>query len=145
MSGCLRKFTPCSRHLFDAAVVSGEPRENVALRYHRVGRSSLWNRRIDGISYPGKCGFRLSCARPRCVVVGTPVEGHRTLGRRTGLRRMLQDFSFSAPIIEWLRAHSPQGIVVTDTELVIRGWNCWLEEHTGRKGQDVLGKNLFEV
>ena len=58
---------------------------------------------------------------------------------------MLQDFSFNAPIIEWLRAHSSQGIVVTDTELVIRGWNGWLEEHTDRKGEDVLGKHLFEV
>src|SRR4051794_19118013 len=58
---------------------------------------------------------------------------------------MLQDFSFNAPIIEWLSAHNPQGIVVTDTDFIIRGWNSWFEQHTGRQADTVIGKPLFEV
>ncbi|MEW6211599.1 MAG: PAS domain S-box protein, partial [Acidobacteriota bacterium] len=40
---------------------------------------------------------------------------------------------------------APLGIVTTDAELVIRGWNPWLEERSGLSAGDVTGRNLFEV
>jgi len=58
---------------------------------------------------------------------------------------MLQHQTFNAPIIDWLNDHTQQGIVVTDTEFVIRGWNRWLEENTDKKAESVLGRSLLEV
>src|SRR5689334_9835560 len=58
---------------------------------------------------------------------------------------MLQDQTFNGPIIDWLNDQTQQGIVVTDTEFVIRGWNRWLEENTGQKADAVLGRSLLEV
>jgi PAS domain S-box-containing protein len=58
---------------------------------------------------------------------------------------MLQDLTFNGAIIDWLNDHTMQGIVVTDTEFVIRGWNRWLEENTGHKADAALGRSLFEV
>lgn len=46
---------------------------------------------------------------------------------------------------EWLQDLTGQGIVITDTALVIRGWNHWLEEHSGRRAADVLGRHLLDV
>jgi hypothetical protein len=58
---------------------------------------------------------------------------------------MLQDVTFNGPIIDWLNDHPMQGIFVTDTEFVIRGWNRWLEENTGQKAAVVLGRNVFDI
>jgi signal transduction histidine kinase len=58
---------------------------------------------------------------------------------------MLQDQTFNGPIIDWLNDNTLQGIVVTDTNLVIRGWNRWLEENTNQKADAVLGRSLLEV
>jgi signal transduction histidine kinase/GAF domain-containing protein len=46
---------------------------------------------------------------------------------------------------EWLQDLTGQGIVITDTALVIRGWNHWLEVHSGRRAADVLGQHLLDV
>jgi PAS domain S-box-containing protein len=58
---------------------------------------------------------------------------------------MLQDFNLSAPIIEWLNDYTPQGIIITDAEFIVRGWNRWLETHTGRKAEETLGQPLLVV
>ncbi len=39
----------------------------------------------------------------------------------------------------------PLGIVTTDAELNIRGWNRWLEERSGLSASRVKGRNLLEV
>src|SRR5687767_3389744 len=46
---------------------------------------------------------------------------------------------------EWLQDLTDQGILITDTALTIRGWNRWLELHSGRRAVDVLGCDLLDV
>jgi PAS domain S-box-containing protein len=58
---------------------------------------------------------------------------------------MLRDFDFDASIINWLNDYAPHGIVTTDTAFVIRGWNRWFEQNTGRSADSVMGLSLFEV
>jgi signal transduction histidine kinase/ActR/RegA family two-component response regulator len=38
-----------------------------------------------------------------------------------------------------------QGILLTDGELRICGWNVWLERHTEFQASEVMGRHLFEV
>jgi PAS domain S-box-containing protein len=38
-----------------------------------------------------------------------------------------------------------QGILLTDSELIICGWNQWLEDHSGFKDHEVVGRNLLEL
>ncbi len=47
--------------------------------------------------------------------------------------------------LQWLSDFGMQGILATDTELNIRGWNSWLETHSGHRAEDVLGRNLLKV
>ena len=35
--------------------------------------------------------------------------------------------------------------LVTDDELNVVGWNLWLEERSGNRAKDVLGRNLLEL
>jgi len=58
---------------------------------------------------------------------------------------MLTDFNFDGPIVQWLNDYAPQGILITDADLIIRGWNRWLEQHTGRTSQSVVGQPLFDI
>lgn len=58
---------------------------------------------------------------------------------------MLKHTDFDGAIFRWLNDYAPQGILITDTDLVIRGWNLWLEQHTGRSAAAALGKPLLEV
>jgi signal transduction histidine kinase len=58
---------------------------------------------------------------------------------------MLRDFDFDACIINWLNDYAPHGILTTDTAFVIRGWNRWFEQNTGRSADSVMGLSLFEV
>ncbi|GIV95486.1 MAG: hypothetical protein KatS3mg057_0143 [Herpetosiphonaceae bacterium] len=47
--------------------------------------------------------------------------------------------------LEWLNDLSPHGILITDAALIIRGWNRWMELHSGRRAVDVLGRSLLEA
>jgi signal transduction histidine kinase len=47
--------------------------------------------------------------------------------------------------LRWLNELAIQGILTTDTDLRIVGWNRWLEQHSGRTAETVLGQPLFEV
>ena len=49
------------------------------------------------------------------------------------------------PIIEWLNEYAPEGIVITDADLVIRGWNRWLQRHSGREAGEMIGVRLFDA
>ena len=44
-----------------------------------------------------------------------------------------------------MNSHGPQGIITTDEALRIRGWNRWLEVHSGKKAETVLGCDLLET
>src|SRR5215470_3161452 len=57
----------------------------------------------------------------------------------------IKNTDFDSAIVEWLNEYAPQGILTTDTCFVIRGWNRWLEQSTGRAAESVVGKSLFEV
>ncbi|MCX6032541.1 MAG: GAF domain-containing protein [Chloroflexi bacterium] len=47
--------------------------------------------------------------------------------------------------LRWLNDSVGNGILTTDAGLVVRGWNQWLELHSGRPAADVLGRNLLEL
>jgi PAS domain S-box-containing protein len=46
---------------------------------------------------------------------------------------------------DWLNTIAPQGILTTDTELKICGWNRWMEIHSGLRSWEVVNKSLFDV
>ena len=46
-------------------------------------------------------------------------------------------------MLRWLDELSGQGVFVTDTELILRGWNRWLERHTGVPAESAVGVPLF--
>src|SRR5215471_6040957 len=45
----------------------------------------------------------------------------------------------------WLNDHGDQGIIITDEQLRICGWNRWLEVQTGRKSEVMIGEHLLEA
>ncbi len=47
--------------------------------------------------------------------------------------------------IDWLDQFSPCGILTTDRDLVITGWNQWMALHSGRKGEEVLSRSLPDL
>ncbi|HEY65984.1 MAG TPA: GAF domain-containing protein [Caldilineae bacterium] len=47
--------------------------------------------------------------------------------------------------LQWLRDFGDHGIFTTDSELIIRTWNPWMERHSGRAADSVIGRNLVEV
>ena len=51
----------------------------------------------------------------------------------------------NAAVLRWMHDLTAQGILMTDDELNILGWNQWLEERTGRSAADVMGRNLLEL
>ena len=42
-------------------------------------------------------------------------------------------------MLRWLDELSGQGVFTTDTELVLRSWNRWLERFTGLPSANVIG------
>lgn len=48
------------------------------------------------------------------------------------------------PITEWLNDYASQGVLVTDVNFGIRGWNRWLEQRSGLEAADMIGTSLFE-
>jgi PAS domain S-box-containing protein len=51
----------------------------------------------------------------------------------------------TAAMVRWFDELAAQGIFTTDTGLVVRSWNRWLEQHTGLARADVVGRRLFDV
>ena len=47
--------------------------------------------------------------------------------------------------LQWLNDSTSQGILTTDTDLRICGWNNWLEIHSGYKASEVVGRQVFEI
>ena len=54
-----------------------------------------------------------------------------------------QEALLNAAVLRWMHDLSPQGILMTDAELKILGWNQWLEDHTGKAASEVVGQHLF--
>ena len=51
----------------------------------------------------------------------------------------------NAAVLHWMHDLAAQGIVTTDSELNVVEWNHWMEEHTGKRAHEVIGKNLLEL
>ena len=51
----------------------------------------------------------------------------------------------NAAVLHWMHDLAAQGIVTTDAELNVVEWNHWMEEHTEKRANDVIGKNLLDV
>ena len=49
----------------------------------------------------------------------------------------------NAAVLHWMHDLAAQGIVATDSDLNVVQWNHWMEEHTGKREQDVIGHNLL--
>ena len=58
---------------------------------------------------------------------------------------MLGAFGLNEAMVRWLNDLAQQGIFTTDVDLVIRGWNRWLEMNSGLTSGAVVGLPLFEV
>src|SRR5688572_29020582 len=52
---------------------------------------------------------------------------------------------FTNTLMENLEHLGSWGILTTDVDLKITGWNRWLEKHSGQKPEQVIGQNLFAV
>ena len=52
---------------------------------------------------------------------------------------------FSAATLRWLDEHAKGGVFTTDTSLIVRSWNRWLEAATGLAAADILGRHLTEA
>src|SRR5215204_576124 len=51
----------------------------------------------------------------------------------------------NAAVLHWMHDLAAQGIVTTDSELNVIEWNHWMEEHSGKRASEVIGKNLLEL
>ncbi len=51
----------------------------------------------------------------------------------------------SAGLLNQLEAVGDWGLLATDTELTVTGWNRWLERQTGLAAEDVLGRKLLDL
>src|SRR5215217_8112584 len=51
----------------------------------------------------------------------------------------------NAAVLHWMHDLAVQGILTTDSELNVVGWNHWMEEHTGKDANEAIGKNLLEL
>ena len=51
----------------------------------------------------------------------------------------------NAAVLHWMHDMAAQGIVTTDSELNVVEWNHWMEEHTGKRAHEVIGKNLLDL
>jgi PAS domain S-box-containing protein len=51
----------------------------------------------------------------------------------------------NAALLRWINEHGAQGIITTDEHLRITSWNRWLEVHTNRKSETVVGRNLLDL
>ena len=51
----------------------------------------------------------------------------------------------NAAVLHWMHDLAAQGIVTTDKELNVVEWNHWMEEHTGKRPSEVIGRNLLEL
>jgi signal transduction histidine kinase len=48
-------------------------------------------------------------------------------------------------LLSWIRQHAPYGVVTLDESFQVQTWNHWMELHSGKRFEDVVGKHLFTV
>jgi signal transduction histidine kinase/ActR/RegA family two-component response regulator len=53
--------------------------------------------------------------------------------------------AYEGAVRAWLDDHAPYGLLTTDDTFRIRGWNAWMEIHTGRQASEMIGRQLAEA
>ena len=53
--------------------------------------------------------------------------------------------ALAAAVMRWLDEFAQEGVLITDANLVIQGWNRWLEVHTGYASAAVVGRPLLDA
>ena len=48
-------------------------------------------------------------------------------------------------VAAWVEERAPFGMFSTDSKLSVTGWNSWLESHSGRTRQEVIGRDLLDL
>ena len=48
-------------------------------------------------------------------------------------------------VATWVEKRAPFGLFTTDRQLAVTGWNLWLEDHSGRTCQEVMGIDLKDL
>ena len=56
-----------------------------------------------------------------------------------------KDNLLNAAVLHWMHDLAAQGIIATDNELNVVGWNHWMEAHTGKRASEVNGNNLLDL
>ncbi|HEX3250141.1 MAG TPA: ATP-binding protein [Pyrinomonadaceae bacterium] len=56
-----------------------------------------------------------------------------------------RDTLLNAAVRDWMQELAAQGIIATDSQLNVVEWNNWMETHTGKRGSEVIGKNLLDL
>ena len=56
-----------------------------------------------------------------------------------------KDNLLNAAVLHWMHDLAAQGIIATDNELNVVGWNHWMEAHTGKRASEVIGNNLLDL
>ena len=51
----------------------------------------------------------------------------------------------NAAVLHWMHDLAAQGIITTDSELNVVEWNHWMENHTGKRANEVIGNNLLKL
>ena len=51
----------------------------------------------------------------------------------------------NAAVLHWMHDLAAQGIFTTDGELNVVEWNQWMEEHTEKRANEVIGRNILEL
>jgi signal transduction histidine kinase len=52
---------------------------------------------------------------------------------------------WDAFVPHWAHDRTVMGMLTTDTSLAIRGWNRWLETHSGRPAATMIGRNMLDA
>jgi signal transduction histidine kinase/CheY-like chemotaxis protein len=56
-----------------------------------------------------------------------------------------QQLDVAQAVFQWFDQNAAQGILITDADCIVRGWNRWLVDATGLGREEVIGRGLFTV
>ena len=48
-------------------------------------------------------------------------------------------------LLSWLQQHAPYGVVTLDESFRVQSWNSWMELNSGKRPEEVAGKDLFSL
>ena len=65
--------------------------------------------------------------------------------KRSGSSKNSTASLLNEAMLRWFNDLAPQGILTTDEDFNIHGWNRWLEINTGFPASEMIGKNLFDA